>query len=461
MSTPASPTARDGSDSLLRPIIAGVVTAIVGFTSSFAVVVTGLRAVGADTAQAGSGLMVLCIATGLGCVFFSWRTRMPVTLAWSTPGAALLASASIPAGGFPAAVGAFVVAGVLLALAGLVRPLGRLVEAIPTPLANAMLAGVLLSLCVAPFTALAAAPGAIAPVLVVWLLLMAFARRWAVPGAFLAAVVVMTISGVFDELTVDRLVPRFEMVTPAWDATTLVAIGLPLFVVTMTSQNIPGIAVLASFGYRPSTRGPLLYTGVATAAGALGGGHAVNLAAISAALSAGPEAHPNPSRRWVAGVAAGVTYLGLGPAATAVGAVAEAAPEGLIESIAGVALIATFAGAASAALGDPAHREAAALTLVVAASGMAIAGIGSAFWALVAGGLWSAVMRMARRTNPAVAGPAPAAEGPAPAAEGRPPAAGGLAAAAAAPASDAVASGSGAPDGRAPTRPDPTTRSDR
>nr|WP_084352368.1 benzoate/H(+) symporter BenE family transporter [Millisia brevis] len=403
MSTPASPPPAPepapphpaGTDQTARAIIAGIVTAVVGFTSSFAVVLTGLRAVGADTAQAGSGLMVLCLATGFGCLFFSWRTRMPITMAWSTPGAALLAAAAIPAGGFAAAVGAFVLAGVLLALAALVRPLGRLVEAIPTPLANAMLAGVLLSLCVAPFTALAASPAAIAPVLVVWLLLMAFARRWAVPGAFGAAVVVMALSGVFGELTVDRLLPRFGLVTPTWDATTLVAIGIPLFVVTMTSQNIPGIAVLASFGYRPSTRGPLLYAGAATAVGAVGGGHAVNLAAISAALSAGPEAHPDPSRRWVAGVAAGVTYLVLGPSAAAVGAVADAAPHGLIESIAGVALIATFAGAASAALGTPAYREAAAITFVVAASGMAIAGIGSAFWALVAGGLWLAMMRLA------------------------------------------------------------------
>lgn len=378
-------------------IIAGVVAAVVGFTSSFAVVLTGLRAVGADTTEAGSGLMVLCLTMGAGCVIFSWRTRMPITMAWSTPGAALLAGASVPAGGFPVAVGAFVLAGLLLALAALVRPIGRLVEAIPTPLANAMLAGVLLSLCIAPLTALAASPAAVAPVLLTWLVLMVVARRWAVPGALVAAFIVMAVSGVFAELSATQVIPRFEVVVPAWDPAALVAIAIPLFIVTMTSQNIPGIAVLGSFGYRPDTRPPLVYAGAATAVGALGGGHAINLAAISAALAAGPQAHPDPSRRWIAGVSAGVTYLIFGPLSMAAGALAAAAPAGLIESIAGVALIATFAGAAAGALGPTDSRDAAAITFVVAASGFAIGGIGSAFWALVVGGLWLVIMRRTAR----------------------------------------------------------------
>lgn len=163
-------------------MMAGVVTGVVGFTSSFAVVLTGLRAVGASADQAASGLLVLCLTMGLGCVWFSWRTRMPVTMAWSTPGAALLASAAVPHGGFAAAVGAFIVAGLLLAACGLVRPLGRLVESIPTPLASAMLAGVLLPLCAAPFLALGERPGAIAPVLVTWLLLDGVCSSLGGPG---------------------------------------------------------------------------------------------------------------------------------------------------------------------------------------------------------------------------------------------------------------------------------------
>lgn len=388
---------KGSTGSTAHAVLAGVVCGLVGFTSSFAVVLTGLRAVGADPAQAASGLLVLCVTMGLGCVLFSWRLRMPITMAWSTPGAALLAAATVPAGGFASAVGAFVVCGLLLALCGLVRPLERLVERIPAPLASAMLAGVLLTLCVAPFRAVVASPAAIAPVMVTWLVLVAVARRWAVLGALGAALVVMGVQGVFGRLDLGAAAPSLVLVTPTWDATTLVAVAVPLFVVTMTSQNIPGIAVLASFGYRPGIKAPLLYTGGATAVGALGGAHAINLAAISAALAAGPEAHPDRNRRWVAGVSCGFTYLAFGPLAGIVTAAARSAPPGLIETIAGLALLGTFAAAAAAALGDASSREAGAVTLVVAASGVTIAGIGAAFWGLVAGVLVLVALRLDHR----------------------------------------------------------------
>ena len=160
----------------------------------------------------------------------------------------------------------------------------------------------------------------------------------------------------------------------------------------MTSQNIPGIAVLGAYGYRPGLRAPLLYTGAASVVGAPAGGHAINLAAISAALAAGPEAGPDPKRRWIAGVSCGFTYLAFGPLAGLVSAVATAAPRGIVETIAGLALLATFASAAYAALGEERSREAGAIALVVAASGITIAGVGSAFWGLVAGLVLYAVL---------------------------------------------------------------------
>lgn len=395
--TSATPAVTAPGGGTGHAVLAGVVCGLVGFTSSFAVVLTGLQAVGASAEQAASGLLVLCVTMGLGCVLFSWRLRMPVTMAWSTPGAALLVAATVPAGGFASAVGAFIVCGVLLALCGLIRPLERLVEAIPVPLASAMLAGVLLTLCVAPFQAVVASPAAIAPVMVVWLLLVAFARRWAVLGALGAAVVVMAVTGVFGTLDVEQLTPAVAFVAPTWDATALLAIGLPLFIVTMTSQNIPGIAVLGSFGYRLGMRGPLLYTGGATVVGAVGGAHAINLAAISAALAAGPEAHPDRNRRWIAGVSCGVTYLAFGPLAGIVTAAARSAPDGLIETIAGLALLGTFAASAAAALADPASREAGAVTLVVAASGVTIAEVGAAFWGLIAGVVVLGALSLERR----------------------------------------------------------------
>lgn len=397
--TPAPGTAQSRRVGIAPAILAGVITAVVGFTSSFAVVLAGLRAVGATTDQAASGLLVLCVTMGAGSILFSWRLKIPMTMAWSTPGAALLAGAALPTGGFGGAVGAFVVTGVLLALCGLVKPLGAAVSAIPPALANAMLAGVLLTLCVEPFRALTVSPAAVAPVLVTWLLLLRLARRWAVPGALAVAVVVIAVSGSFSRLSGARLAPVLTAVGPHFEPTTIVAIALPLFLVTMTSQNIPGMAVLGSFGYRPPLQAPLVYTGAATVAGAFGGAHAINLAAISAALAAGPEAHPDPRRRWVAGVSCGVVYLAFGPLSAAVAAIAQAAPAGIMGAIAGLALIGTFASAAGAALADGEHRDAAAVTFLVAASGVAFGGIGAAFWGLLGGAVYLAVMRLPLATR--------------------------------------------------------------
>lgn len=366
-------------------LLAGVMSAVVGFSSSFAVVLAGLIAVGASPAEAGSGVAVLCLTMGLGCVLFSWRFRIPVTMAWSTPGAALLATTAAPAGGFATAVGAFVFTGVLILLTGLFRPLAVLVGKIPTSIASAMLAGVLLPLCVAPFLSLAQMPLVIGPLVLTWLVLLRLAPRWAVPGALAAAVAVMAFNGTFGALDVESLRPGLTWTTPAFSWDVAVAIALPLYVVTMTSQNIPGVTVLASFGYPAPMRSALVYTGATTALGAPAGGHAINLAAISAALAAGPEAGPDPARRWVAGVACGVVYMLLGPLSPAVAAASDAAPPGLLAAVAGLALVATFASSASTALAAETTRIPAAVTFLVAASGVVVGGIGAAFWALVAG----------------------------------------------------------------------------
>lgn len=392
--TAAPPSPAGTGDATSHAVVAGVVSGLVGFTSSFAVVLAGLHAVGADASQATSGLTVLALAMGLGCVIFSLRTRMPITMAWSTPGAALLAASAAPAGRWPAAVGAFVVTGLLLAILALVRPLARLVAAIPDELAAAMLAGVLLVLCVAPFRALADDPAVIAPVIFAWAAGFVLLRRWAVPIALVVALVVMLIEGSLAGLGPGDLVPVLDVTTPVLDPGALVAIAIPLVVVTTTSQNVPGIAVLRSFGYEPDPRPPLLYAGLASAATAPLGGHGINLAAISAALAAGPEAGPDPSRRWLAGVSCGVTYLTCGVLTPLVVAVASGAPAGLLETIAGLALLGTLAAAAASAFGPAGHREAAALTFVVAASGVTIAGIGGAFWGLVAGGALLVALRL-------------------------------------------------------------------
>lgn len=370
-----------------QPVGAGVITALVGFTSSFAVVLSGLRAVGATPAQAASGLLALCLTQGAGMLVLSLRYRIPITLAWSTPGAALLASTGLAAGGWPAAVGAFVVTGALIVVTGLWQRLGALVAAIPVPIAQAMLAGVLLPLCLAPVRALATSPAIVVPVIAVWLILQRFAPRWAVLVAFAVAVAGTAVDLVVRHrsLAVPAMVPRVEWTVPHWSWQALIGIAVPLYIVTMASQNIPGVAVMRSFGYRIPWRASMLVTGVGTVAGAAAGGHAINLAAISAALAAAPSASPDPKRRWLAATTAGGVYLVLGLLSAALVTFIAAAPAGTLETVAGLALLATLAAALTGALGDADHRMAGVVTFLVAASGTALFGIGAAFWALVAG----------------------------------------------------------------------------
>ncbi len=388
----------DAPTPLSRPIMAGVVTALVGFTSSFAVVLTGLDAVGASPAQAASGLLILSLTMGLGCVVLAWRYRMPITVAWSTPGAALLAATGAVEGGWPAATGAFLVVAALTLLAGLWPGFGRLIVRIPASIAQAMLAGVLLPLCLAPITGIADNPWGVIPVLLTWLLFARLAPRWAVPLAFVAAAIVVGVGIALGEEAVDAslLVPHVEFVAPTFTVGALVGIALPLFVVTMASQNVPGVAIMRSFGYEVPWRPAMFVTGIGTALGAPAGGHGINLAAISAALAAGPEADPDPKRRWIAGVSTGVSYVALGACAAAFSALVLLAPAAVIPTVAGIALFAAFGSAVQQAVADPGERMAAVVTFLIAASGLSLGGISAAFWALLAGLLVRALLTRTR-----------------------------------------------------------------
>lgn len=370
-----------------EPVLAGIVTALVGFTSSFAVVLAGLKAVGASDREASSGLFALTVAFGLGIIILTLRYRVPITLAWSTPGAALLAGMTMYDGGWPAAVGAFLVTGVLIVATGAIPALGRLVGAIPTTLAQAMLAGVLLPLCLAPFQAAATIPTLALPVIAVWLIAMRRAPRWAVPLALVAAlgVIAVYVPVTGTELQTVTMAPTLQPTVPEWTLQAAAGIALPLYIVTMASQNIPGVAVLKSFGYQTPWRPSMLVTGAGTVAAAPFGGHAINLAALSAALAAGDSAGPDRSRRWIAALSAGIAYLILAALSGVLVTLASAAPSGLIEAVAGLALLGTMAAAISAALADAGTRLSAAVTFLVTASGLSIVGIGGAFWALLAG----------------------------------------------------------------------------
>ncbi len=383
-----------------QSLFMGLLTAFVGFASSFAVVLQGLKGVGATDLEAASGLMALSVSMGLCGVVLSLVTRLPVSIAWSTPGAALLVTAGVPEGGFPVAVGAFLVCGVLIVVAGLFRPLGRAVAAIPAPLANAMLSGVILGLCFAPFKAIAFDPRLGLPILAAWAVVAAYKRLYAVPAALAAFALVIAFGVDLPEGAMASwaasLKPPVELVMPAFTIPSLISIALPLFIVTMASQNIPGIAVLKVNHYNPMP-GPLFAaTGLFSLLSAPFGGHAVNLAAITAAMCAGEDAHPDPKRRYWAAVVCGLGYVVLGLLAGAVTAFVSLAPPILIQAVAGLALIAAFSGSAVAAFKEVETREAAAVTFLITASGVSFGGISGAFWGLVAGGLMMALMRVAK-----------------------------------------------------------------
>jgi benzoate membrane transport protein len=376
-----------------QPVLAGILTALVGFTSSFAVVLAGLRAVGASPAEAASGLLAVCATQALGMLWLARRHRIPLTLAWSTPGAALLASTGVVHGGWPAAIGAFLVVGALIVLTGLWPRLGRVVAAIPAPIAQAMLAGVVLELCLAPVRGLAAHPWQVGPILLTWLVLLRFARKWSVPGAFVVTLVVVGIDAARRGGAHGLLLPHLAWTTPSLTWASVLGLALPLYVVTMTGQNVPGVTIMSSYGYQVPWRETMAVTGIGTAVGALAGGHAINLAAITASMTASPDAHPDPRRRWVASYASGWAYLVLALLSTALTTFVSVAPLDVVGAVAGLALLGTLSSSLAGALSATEGREAAAITFVVAASGLTFLGIGAAFWALAAGLLVRAVQR--------------------------------------------------------------------
>jgi benzoate membrane transport protein len=388
-------------DFSLQSLIMGLLVAFVGFAGSFAVVLQGLKGVGATDAQAASGLMALSIAMGVCGVALSLWRKMPISIAWSTPGGAFLASSGVPEGGFSVVIGAFLICGVLIVIAGLFRPLSRAVANIPPALANAMLAGVLVGLCFAPVKAVGFNPLFGLAIVVAYFLAGAWNRLAATPAALLAFILVIVFGieipdGAFSGVLA-RAIPSPEWVTPGFSLSSLISIAIPLFIITMASQNITGIAVLKVNGYEPNPGPIFAVTGLFSILSTPFGGHGVNLAAITAAMCAGEDAHSDRSRRYWAAIVAGVAYVVLGLFAGAVTAFVALAPKILIEAVAGLALIGAFSGSVMGAFRDAESREAAAVTFLTAASGVSFGGISGAFWGLLAGGAVMALSRVVKR----------------------------------------------------------------
>jgi benzoate membrane transport protein len=364
-------------------VSAALVAALVGYGGTIAVVLAAAAAVGATPGQTASWVLAVCLAKAIGSAALSAWTRMPVLLAWSTPGAALVAASSGIT--MAEAAGAFVVAGLLIVLTGVLRPLGRAVAAIPDGVAAGMLAGVLLPFCLKLGTGAAAAPALVLPALAVFLAVRLWNPGVAVLAAIAAGLALASLSDAGLAPPVAAGWPRLETVVPAFDAGIAIGLGVPLFLVTMASQNLPGFAVLRAAGYAPPVGAALVTTGALSAGSAVFGAHPVSMAAITAAICVDPAVEPDPTRRWRIGLVYGAIWVALGVAGPMLIGLIGALPPALLAALVGLALLGPLNGALGAAFSAAPQRMAAGVTLVVTASGVAALGIGAAFWGLAAG----------------------------------------------------------------------------
>jgi len=363
--------------------VAGFVAVLVGFTSSVAIVFQAAQALGATSSQITSWMWALGLGMGITSLGLSLWTRQPVLTAWSTPGAALLAgTAGIS---MPEAIGAFMVCGALILLAGLTKAFERVMDRIPVAVASALLAGVLARFGLDAVASVKTAPTLVLVMAAVYLAGRRWWPRYAVPAVLLAGVAVAAGQGRLHMSEVQWAWAQPVWTSPRFSMAALIGVALPLFLVTMASQNLPGVAAQRASGYQTPISPSISTTGLATLLLAPFGGYAFNLAAITAAICMGREAHEDPRRRYAAAAMAGVFYIALGLAGGAVVGLLAAFPRELVAAVAGLALLGTIAGGLAAALKEEKHRDAAILTFLVTLSGVAMLGIGSAFWGVVAG----------------------------------------------------------------------------
>jgi benzoate membrane transport protein len=369
---------------LRAPIIAGAVASITGTAATTAIFLSAFLAIGATKEQTISMVAIMLVFYGALSILLSWRHKMPLSVVWSTPGAALLTGASLTGVGFANVMGGILITGLLLALTGLWPKLGELVSRIPKSIASAMLAGVIFNFCVAPFIASASYPTLVLPVIAVWMLLYWLAPLWASPVAIVLA---FTLIGINQGLSVsasDWLI-GINMVQPEFSIASVFTIALPLYLVAMASQNIPGIAIMKSFGYEVPFRSSLVTTGLGTVVASFFGGFIMNLAAITAALNSNEQAHKDPTKRWIASVSGGLVYWVFAVFAGVAVAFVYQTPRELLLAASGLALLPTIVNSFNVMVETAEQRLPAVITFLVASSGVAFFSIGAAFWAILLG----------------------------------------------------------------------------
>jgi benzoate membrane transport protein len=371
-------------DSSVSAIVAGFVAMMTGYTSSLALMFQAGRAAHLSDAQVSSWIWALSIGMALSTIVLSLRYRAPIVIAWSTPGAALLIT-SLPNVPYPAAIGAFLVCAVLIVLVGVTGVFDSIMRRLPSSLAAALLAGILFRIGIGLFSAAEHDTALVLVMLFSYLIVKRLAPRYAVVTSLLAGIAISGALGLLDfsHFSVALARPVFTMPVFTWSAA--ISIGVPLFIVAMTSQNVPGLAVLRADGYQTPSSPLITATGVASLLFAPFGSHGVNLAAITAAMCTGPDAHPDPRKRYTAALWCGVFYLVAGTLGATIAALFGAFPRTLVISIAALALFGSIMNGLANAMSDPRQREPALITFMVTASGLTLLSIGSAFWGLVAG----------------------------------------------------------------------------
>ena len=368
----------------LRHISAGFTAVLVGYTSSIIIVIQAATLAGANEQQIISWLLVLGLSMGISSLAFSWYYKMPILTAWSTPGAALLATVADQYS-LSSIIGACITAGVLTTLTGFISPLNRLVRNIPSPLATAMLAAIVLPFCLNAFTAINTAPVAFLLMFGTFIIAKRYFASFAMSGLLIVGILYAIGIGSFDGHTIDLSISQWMWMPPQWDIAAMVNLGIPLYLVAMLSQNLPGVAMLSTYGYQPSIKPLLVGSGMGNIITAPLGGYSLNLAAISAAICMNESVDPDKNQRYKASMAAGGFYLLAGVWASAVVSIFVALPKEVVSILAGLALLGTLLNCIKHAFTDEYYREAALLTFLVTASGISVLGINAVIWGLLIG----------------------------------------------------------------------------
>lgn len=380
----------------LPTVLSGFVAVLVGYASSAAIIWQAALAAGATTGQIAGWMTALGLAMGVSTLALTLWYRAPVLTAWSTPGAALLVT-GLQGVSIQDAIGVFIVANALIVLCGITGLFARLMKIIPHSLASAMLAGILLRFGLQAFNSLNSELILCGSMLLAWLVLKVIAPRNAVIAAMLVGIAIALVKGdiVTDGVNLSPVLPAF--IAPHFSLAHSISIALPLFLVTMASQNAPGIATMKASGYSLPVSPLIVFTGLLALLFSPFGVYSICIAAITAAICQSPEAHPDVNRRWLAAAAAGVFYILAGVFGGSVTGLMAALPVSWIQMLAGLALLGTISGSLFQALHNEAERDAAIVTFLVTASGLTVFGVGSAFWGLVVGGICYSVLTLFRR----------------------------------------------------------------